>query len=158
MVEGHILCLQDCQHDLQPFVNTANVLEFHICHVIHLAGIEFSAQYTTAGDIDFMLVPPASLGRLPCGPLLQKLLTRLLEVNLLVDELEPTRPRVPEGHEGSASWMGIARPPGSPHFRRIDVKVYPSRCVAAFHEGPACWMHDMQAIPGKKLRDGPLAR
>ena len=83
-----------------------------------------------AGDIDFMLVPPATLGKMPCGPLLQKLLTRLLEVGLLVDELEPTRLRVHAEHQGSASFMGIARPPRSPYFRRIDVKVYPSRWAA----------------------------
>ncbi|KAK9865403.1 hypothetical protein WJX84_007229 [Apatococcus fuscideae] len=81
------------------------------------------------GDIDFMLVPPASMGKLPCGPLLQRLLKQLLQVGLLVDELEPTRLRVPAEHEGSASWMGIARPAGSPHFRRIDIKVYPRRAL-----------------------------
>ena len=84
-----------------------------------------------AGDIDFMLVPPASMGKLPCGPLLQRLLKQLLQVGLLVDELEPTRLRVPAEHEGSASWMGIARPAGSPHFRRIDIKVYPRRSALA---------------------------
>ncbi len=94
-----------------------------------------------------MLVPPASMGKVPCGPLLQKLLTRLLEVRLLVDELEPTRLRVPAEHEGSASWMGIARPPHSPHFRRIDIKVYPHRSAHHIQEAPTFYVLTSRSTP-----------
>ena len=79
----------------------------------------------TSGDIDFLIMPPASREPTACGAVLQALLAHLLQQGLLLDEMNPgkTRPR----ETGSATWMGLCKPVGSPYVRRIDVKVYPAR-------------------------------
>ncbi|KAA6420117.1 MAG: DNA polymerase lambda [Trebouxia sp. A1-2] len=81
-----------------------------------------------SGDIDFLIMAPASREPVACGAVLQALLARLLQQGLLVDEMSPSRPRPRE--TGSATWLGLCKPPGSPYVRRIDFKVYPARYTA----------------------------
>ena len=89
-------------------------------------GVVFSFLFFS-GDIDFLIMAPASREAVPCGAVLQALLARLLQQGLLVDEMSPSRPRPRE--TGSATWLGLCKPPGSPFVRRIDFKVYPARCA-----------------------------
>ncbi|KAL3149104.1 hypothetical protein ABBQ32_001946 [Trebouxia sp. C0010 RCD-2024] len=77
------------------------------------------------GDMDFLIMPPPSRGPVACGAVLQALLARLLQQGLLLDEMSPSRPRPRE--TGSATWLGLCKPAGSPYVRRIDFKVYPAR-------------------------------
>ena len=62
---------------------------------------------------------------MPCGQLLQALLSHLLQQGLLLDEMSPQRPRPRDA--GSATWLGLCKPLGSPFVRRIDFKVYPTK-------------------------------
>lgn len=104
-------------------------------HLSHLPSSLPAALYTClqqqnttigdAGDIDFLILPPPSRNTLPCGQLLQALLSQLLQQGLLLDEMSPERPRPRDS--GSATWLGLCKPPGSPFVRRIDFKVYPSK-------------------------------
>ncbi|KAL0035862.1 hypothetical protein WJX77_005685 [Trebouxia sp. C0004] len=80
------------------------------------------------GDIDFLIMAPPSQEPVACGAVLQALLARLLQEGLVVDEMSPSRPRPRE--TGSATWLGLCKPPGSPYVRRIDFKVYPARYTA----------------------------
>lgn len=50
-----------------------------------------------------------------------QLLINLLGEGLLLDEMSPRQRHEPSTHR--ASWMGLCRPPGGPHVRRIDIKV-----------------------------------
>lgn len=61
-----------------------------------------------------------------CGPFLQKLLEILLDQGLLIDEMNPRNPKN-AFREGACTFLGVARPAGSPFFRRIDFKVIPHR-------------------------------
>lgn len=84
-----------------------------------------------AGDIDFLIMPPPSRSTVACGELLQALLMHLLKKGILLDEMSPERPRPKES--GSATWLGLCKPPGSPYVRRIDFKVYPVKYVPSYH-------------------------
>lgn len=88
-----------------------------------------------AGDIDFLIMAPASREPLACGAVLQALLASLLQQGLLLNEMSPNKSRPRD--TGSATWMGLCRPAGSPHVRRIDFKVYPARCDPCSHRN--CW-------------------
>ena len=79
----------------------------------------------TAGDMDFLIMPPPSREPVACGAVLQALLACLVQHGLLLDEMSPSRPR---GRDtGSATWLGLCKPAGSLYVRRIDFKVYPAR-------------------------------
>ncbi|KAL3133282.1 hypothetical protein ABBQ38_007162 [Trebouxia sp. C0009 RCD-2024] len=80
------------------------------------------------GDMDFLIMPPPSKEPVASGAVLQALLARLLQQGLLLDEMSPSRPRPRE--TGSATWLGLCKPAGSPYVRRIDFKVYPARYAA----------------------------
>ena len=79
------------------------------------------------GDIDFLIMAPISREPVACGAVLQALLARLLQQGLLLNEMNPSRPRPRD--IGSATWLGLCKPAGSPYVRRIDFKVYPARCA-----------------------------
>ena len=55
----------------------------------------------------------------------------LLGRGLLLNEMDPRKPH--SQTPSRASWMGLCRPPGAPHARRIDVK--------ASRKGGACSRH-----------------
>ena len=85
----------------------------------------FTMVTCTAGDMDFLIMPPPSREPVACGAVLQALLAGLVQQGLLLDEMSPSRPR---GRDtGSATWLGLCKPAGSLHVRRIDFKVYPAR-------------------------------
>ena len=84
-----------------------------------------SSSEPHAGDIDFLIMPPPDSKPVACGAVLQTLLARLLHQGLLLDEMSPGRPRPRDS--GSATWLGLCKPAGSPYVRRIDFKVYPAR-------------------------------
>lgn len=50
-----------------------------------------------------------------------QLLAALLHRGLLLDEMN-TRHAQRSSSGNIASWMGLAKPPGAPHIRRIDIK------------------------------------
>ena len=77
--------------------------------------------------MDFLIMPPPSKDSVACGAFLQALLARLLRQGLLLDEMNPSRPRPRD--MGSATWLGLCKPAGSLYVRRIDFKVYPARCA-----------------------------
>lgn len=70
-------------------------------------------------------MPPASRASWACGAVLQALLAQLLQKGLLLEEMSPGRARPQD--PGSATWLGLCKPAGSPHVRRIDFKVYPAK-------------------------------
>ncbi|KAK9820567.1 hypothetical protein WJX72_011724 [[Myrmecia] bisecta] len=96
---------------------------------IHCRGMgSYLRGKPATGDIDFLIMPPASAGEVAPGPLLQSLLTSLLRKGLLLNELSPGRPR--SVHDRSATWLGLCKPAGSQYVRRIDIKVYKRSALA----------------------------
>eukprot|EP00884_Botryococcus_braunii_P020197 jgi/Botrbrau1/6861/Bobra.152_2s0020.1 len=74
------------------------------------------------GDIDFLIIPPASVGD---ANFMAPLLRYLLKVGLLVDEMGASHISPRLHGKGSSSWMGVAKPAGLSHHIRIDIKIYP---------------------------------
>jgi len=51
--------------------------------------------------------------------------------NLLLDDMLPDFSAPVSVDGGSATWLGVCRPPGSPYVRRLDIKVFPRMCALA---------------------------
>jgi DNA polymerase/3'-5' exonuclease PolX len=82
-----------------------------------------------SSDIDILIVLPPSLSNVPCGQFLQHLLARLLDANMLSNEMNPLAEQLNAVER--SSWLGVCMPPGSSIHRRIDFKVY-------HHKSGAC--------------------
>ena len=59
---------------------------------------------------------------------------RMRMQGLLMDDMLPDFDKPITQTHGTATWLGTCRPQGSPHVRRIDIKVFPRWCAPA---GPA---------------------